>query len=86
MPSRRKLDEHRRSIEEVRNIMNSMKTLAYMETRKLDHLLDTQHAVVNSIVIVATDFVSAYTEAMPRMQAAHVFPFHRYWIWHLRIF
>ena len=70
MPSRRKLDEHRRSIEEVRDIMNSMKTLAYMETRKLDHLLDAQHAVVNSIEIVATDFVSAYPEAMPRMQAA----------------
>jgi len=50
--------------------MNSMKTLAYMETRKLDHLLDTQHAVVNSIETVAADFVSAYPEAMPKMQAA----------------
>jgi F-type H+-transporting ATPase subunit gamma len=70
MPSRRKLEEHRRSIEEIRDIMNSMKTLAYMETRKLDHLLDTQHTVVNSIEIVATDFVSAYPEAMPGVQAA----------------
>lgn len=70
MPSRRKLEEHRRSIEEIRDIMNSMKTLAYMETRKLDHLLDTQHAVVNSIKTVAADFVSAYPEAMPKMQAA----------------
>jgi F-type H+-transporting ATPase subunit gamma len=69
MPSRRKLEEHRRSIEEIRDIMNSMKTLAYMETRKLDHLLDTQHAVVTSIEIVAADFVSAYPEAMPGMQA-----------------
>ena len=70
MPSRRKLEEHRRSIEEIRDIMNSMKTLAYMETRKLDHLLDTQHAVVNSIETVAADFVSAYPEAVPGMQAA----------------
>jgi len=70
MPSRRKLEEHRHSIEEIREIMNSMKTLAYMETRKLDHLLDTQHAVVNSIETVAADFVSAYPEAMPKMQAA----------------
>jgi F-type H+-transporting ATPase subunit gamma len=69
MPSRRKLEEHRRSIGEIRNIMNSLKTLAYMETRKLDHLLDTQHAVVTSIEIVAADFVSAYPEAMPGMQA-----------------
>ena len=70
MPSRRKLEEHRHSIEEIRDIMNSMKTLAYMETRKLDHLLDTQHAVVNSIETVAADFVSAYPEAVPGMQAA----------------
>ena len=69
MPSRRKLEEHRHSIEEIRDIMNSMKTLAYMETRKLDQLLDTQHAVVDSIEIVATDFVSAYPEAMPKIQA-----------------
>ena len=70
MPSRRKLEEHQRSVEEIRDIMNSMKTLAYMETRKLDHLLDTQHAVVGSIEIVAADFVSTYPEAMPKMQAA----------------
>jgi F-type H+-transporting ATPase subunit gamma len=69
MPSRRKLEEHRRSIEEIRDIMNSMKTLAYMETRKLDHLLDTQHAVVNSIEVVAADFISAYPDAIPVVQA-----------------
>lgn len=70
MPGRRKLEEHRRSIGEIRDIMNSMKLLAHMETRKLDHLLGTQHAVVSSIETVAADFVSAYPEATSAMQAA----------------
>jgi F-type H+-transporting ATPase subunit gamma len=70
MPTRRQLEEHRRSIGEIRDIMNSMKTLAYMETRKLNRLLDTQHAIVNSIETVADDFVAAYPAANLERQAA----------------
>jgi len=47
-----------------------MKTLAYMETHKLDHLVDTQRAVVNSIEAVAADFVSAYPAVIPTTQDA----------------
>jgi len=70
MTSRRALEEHRRSIEEIRNIMNSMKTLAYMETRKLDPLLETQDAVVRSIETVAADFISTYPDTVPTQQPA----------------
>lgn len=71
MTSRRKIEEHRRSVDEIHDIMNSMKTLAYMETQKLDRLLETQHAVVKGIEAVATDFVSAYPTALPETHPTH---------------
>lgn len=45
--------------------MHSMKTLAYMETRKLGHFLEAQHTVVESIERVAADFLSFYPETLP---------------------
>ncbi|MFZ0468111.1 MAG: F0F1 ATP synthase subunit gamma [Thiogranum sp.] len=71
MTSRRQLDEHRHSLADIRNIMNAMKNLAYMETRKLDRFLDAQYAVVRSIEAVATDFVTAFPDALPAAQAGH---------------
>lgn len=65
MTRRRKLEQHRHSLNEIRDIMNSMKTLAYMETRKLARFLDAQHAVVQSIEDVATDLLSFYPETLP---------------------
>ena len=43
------LEHQRKSLAEIRDILNSMRTLAYMETRKLARFLDAQHAVVESI-------------------------------------
>ena len=65
MTRRRKLERHRQSLAEIRDIMNSMKTLAYMETRKLARFLGGQQAVVQSIEDVAADLLSFYPEAMP---------------------
>jgi len=65
MTRRRKLERHRQSLAEIRDIMNSMKTLAYMETRKLARFLDAQHAVVQSIEDVAADLLSFYPETLP---------------------
>ncbi len=65
MTRRRKLEHHRQNLAEIRDIMNSMKTLAYMETRKLTRFLDAQQAVVHGIEDVATDLLSFYPEAMP---------------------
>jgi len=65
MTQRRMLEQHRQKLEEVRGIMNSMKILAHMEVRKLTHFLDAQRAVIIHIESVATDFISAYPEALP---------------------
>lgn len=60
MSRRRDLENHRRSLAQVGDILNSMKTLAYMETRKLDRFLSSQSAVVRSIEQVAGDFLDFY--------------------------
>ncbi len=41
-----------------------MKSLAYMETRKLADLLDAQHAVVDGIEAMAADFLGFYPETL----------------------
>jgi F-type H+-transporting ATPase subunit gamma len=58
MSRRRELEHHRHSLGEIREIMNSMKTLAYMETRKLARFLPAQQTVVKSIEAMAADFLS----------------------------
>lgn len=68
MTHRRDLERHRHSLNEIRNIMNSMKTLAYMETRKLVRFLDAQHAVVHGIEEVAADLLSFYPETLPEAE------------------
>lgn len=70
MTRRRDLERHRQSLAEIRDIMNSMKTLAYMETRKLGRFLDAQHTVVQDIEQVAADLLSFYPETLPVMQEA----------------
>ena len=65
MTNRRQLEQHRHGLAEIREIMNAMKNLAYMENRKLERFLGAQSAVVSSIETVAQDFVSAYPETLP---------------------
>lgn len=65
MTRRRTLEEHRHNLGEIRGIMNSMKTLAYIETRKLARFLDSQQAMVASIEAMAADFVSFFPETLP---------------------
>ncbi len=67
MTRRRDLEEHRHSLSDIRNIINSMKTLAYMETRKLDRMLEAQQLVIESIEAVAADFLSFYPDILPRV-------------------
>jgi len=57
MTRRRDLEHHRNSLEEIGEILSSMKTLAYMETRKLSRFLTAQEKVVESIRDVAADFL-----------------------------
>jgi len=72
MTRRRQLEEHRRSLAEIGEIMNSMKTLSYMEVQKLVHFLDAQQAVVHSIEDVAADFLGIHPDSLPA--AAGSFP------------
>jgi F-type H+-transporting ATPase subunit gamma len=64
------LERHRRSLGEIQEIMNSMKTLAYMETRKLARFLDAQQAVVESIETVAADFLGFHPDTLPEVAEA----------------
>jgi len=65
---RRNVERRRQSLAEIREIMNSMKTLAYMETRKLSRFLDAQTAVERSIKEVAADFLSFHGDVLPQAQ------------------
>ena len=68
MTRRQDLKRHRHSLGEIRNIMHSMKTLAYMETRKLARFLDAQQAVVKTIESMAVDFLRFHPETLPEAQ------------------
>jgi F-type H+-transporting ATPase subunit gamma len=70
MTRRHNVQSHRHSLDEIRNIMNSMKTLAYMETRKLSRFLDAQHAVVQGIETVAADLLGFHPEILPETNQA----------------
>ena len=70
MSRRRELQKHRESLGEIREIMGSMKTLAYMETRKLGRFLETQRNVVQSIAEVAADFLSFFGDMLPGVSPA----------------
>lgn len=67
MTRRQDLEHHRHGLGEIRAIMNSMKTLAYMEICKLSRFLNAQYAVVRSIEDTAADFLSFHSEAMPQV-------------------
>lgn len=66
MSRRRNVQRRRQSLAEIREIMNSMKTLAYMETRKLSRFLDAQTAVERSIRQVAADFLDFHSDVLPQ--------------------
>jgi F-type H+-transporting ATPase subunit gamma len=62
MTRRRDLERHRRSLDEIRGIMNSMKNLSFMESRKISAFLDVQHSVVSHLEAVAADFLGFYPD------------------------
>jgi F-type H+-transporting ATPase subunit gamma len=65
MTRRHDLERHRRSLGEIRGIMNSMRTLAYLETRKLGRLIPPQESVVRHIEEVAADFLQFHPHILP---------------------
>ena len=65
MSRRRELDDHRRKLNEIYEIMNSMKTLSIIETHKLGRVIEAQQAVVGSIAAMANDFFSFNPDLLP---------------------
>jgi len=64
MTRRRDIEKHRRGLDEIREIMSSMKNLSIMETHKISSFLDVQQSVVRHIEMVAADFLYFYPETM----------------------
>lgn len=58
MSKRRSLERERNSLGEIGEILGSMKTLAYMETRKLARFLQAEERMIESIEQAAEDFLS----------------------------
>lgn len=65
MTRRRELERHLHGLRDLREILNSMKSLAYMETRKLSHRLENQQQVLQVIKDAANDFLSFYPYSLP---------------------
>jgi len=67
---RRDLEHHRDSLADIGEILSSMKTLAFMETRKLARFLEAQQQVVQSIAEVAADFLGFFPGLPSALQEA----------------
>lgn len=65
MTRRRELEQHLRKLEEIGEIMRSMKNLALMETRKLARFLDAQDESVRLIEVAAADFLCFHPGFIP---------------------
>ena len=70
MSQRRQLNSHRHQLMEIRDIMNSMKNLAYLETRKITRYLSSQQKAVNLIELAATDLLQSFPELQPKAEQA----------------
>lgn len=70
MTQRRDIKRHRHSLDEIREIMNSMKNLSFMETRKISSFLDVQHSITKHIEMVAADFLGFYPDTLTETTGA----------------
>ncbi len=62
MSKRRELDHHQAQLRDLRKILDSMKALAYMETRRLSSFLAAQQQTVRTIENVARDFLHFFPQ------------------------
>ena len=65
MPRRRRLKQHLRRLEEIRNIMEAMKNLSVLETHKLDAILANQKLSLQELEHIASDFLAFYPHTLP---------------------
>ncbi|MCP4212316.1 MAG: hypothetical protein GY764_12670 [Halieaceae bacterium] len=74
MAHRRDVELCMESLEDIRNIMNSIKSLAYMESRKLTQRVENQLLLMKSIEQAAADFISfsPHTCTVDRLPTAFI--------------
>jgi F-type H+-transporting ATPase subunit gamma len=65
MSARRQIEQRRRTLAEIRNIMSSMRMLAFLETRKLARFLSGQQQLVASIAEMAGDLLEHFPQLRP---------------------
>jgi len=63
--SRQQLERHLRKLRDAREIMNAMKSLAFMETRRLAQRIEVQRTMVQGIEAAAADFLAFYPDFRP---------------------
>ncbi|WP_193164228.1 F0F1 ATP synthase subunit gamma [Microbulbifer hainanensis] len=68
MSRRRALQHQWQKLSEAREIVSSMKSLAFMETRRLARFVDIQRQAVLTMEEAAADFLAAYPDVLPRAQ------------------
>lgn len=69
----REVIHHLETLNDIREIMNAMKNLAIIESRKLDKVLDSQHVLVTDIETIAADFVDHYPLTPPQTVPYHLY-------------
>ncbi|HYW93042.1 MAG TPA: F0F1 ATP synthase subunit gamma [Gammaproteobacteria bacterium] len=72
MSRRREIEARLKLLEEIREIMSSLKTLALLETRKLARFADTQRGVLDVVETASADFAGYFPVArwQPSCEAA----------------
>ena len=75
MTQRHTLEQHRQQLGEAQEIMESMKSLAFMEMRKLEQHADLQRDLVSTLEQTATDFLHfhpSFRRLSPSNQTAYL--------------
>ena len=67
---RHELDKHRRKLDEIRDILASMKTLAAMETHKLGRFIEAQNQMSQTIEEIAADFLYFNPAILPETKTS----------------
>lgn len=60
--NRREILRHQHKLDEIKSIMNAMKNLAFLETRKVAQHLDNQQKMVTDVEQLAADFLTFYPQ------------------------
>lgn len=71
MSRRREIEGKLRALGEIRDVLDAMKNLALMETRKLERFLATQQRVVESVDAALQDFASFHPPLLVGAEHAH---------------